>query len=148
MNTEIRNQFNEIFAAWSSYTPVWSALGTAPAIGNGTMAGRYMKVGRTCHMAIKLTPGSTTTYGTGNYLWTLPFPAALAGVDYTGAAWLNTGADSWAGAVVTNSTGLLCNPVFPSTATNVRTAPMSRLIPGAFANTDILRMQLTYQTAT
>ena len=67
-------------AAWTSYTPVWTSSGTAPAKGNGTLVGYYAKVGRLVTVKIEFNSGSTTTFGTGFYTWTLPLPAAVNGV--------------------------------------------------------------------
>jgi hypothetical protein len=58
--------------AWSAWTPAWTATGTAPAIGNGTLSGRYVAVGKTVLLHFQWVAGSTTTYGTGNYRWSLP----------------------------------------------------------------------------
>lgn len=66
--------------AWTPYTPLWTASGTQPAIGNGTLVGRYMKMGRLVVGTIYFLMGSTTTYGTGSYFWSLPPVAA----PYTG----------------------------------------------------------------
>jgi hypothetical protein len=58
---------------WTSYTPVWGSTGTAPAIGNGTLSGLYLQVGKTVHVIIHFKAGSTTTFGTGVYNFSLPF---------------------------------------------------------------------------
>lgn len=58
--------------AFSSYTPTWTSTGTEPAIGNGTITGRYIQVGNLVQAWIVLTMGSTTTFGTGNYIFSLP----------------------------------------------------------------------------
>lgn len=79
LNLEIRDQFNSFFGAWTTYTPSWIAEGgggTNPTLGNGTLAGRYMKVGRTVDWVMQLTWGSTTTAGGGagseNWMFGLP----------------------------------------------------------------------------
>src|SRR5882672_3849200 len=36
-------------AAWTAYTPVWGSSGTAPAIGNGSLTGFFIQVGKTVH---------------------------------------------------------------------------------------------------
>lgn len=76
MNGEIRDQLNSFFGAWNSYTPVWTTLTTSPSLGNGTLTGQYMKIGRTCIVVIVFTVGSTSTPGTGSWRFSLPFPAA------------------------------------------------------------------------
>ncbi len=51
---------------WTSWTPSWTSDGTQPALGNGTIAGRYRRVngGDLVHSSVRLVMGSTTTYGT------------------------------------------------------------------------------------
>jgi hypothetical protein len=61
-----------IVADWSSYTPVWSSSGTAPALGNGTLTGKYKRVGDTVHIRIVLLLGTTSTVGSGTYRFSLP----------------------------------------------------------------------------
>jgi hypothetical protein len=75
MNAEIRDQWNDLIAPWATYTPVWGSTGTAPAIGNGGLVGWYKLVGKTCTALWELTIGTTTTFGTGTYTWTVPFTA-------------------------------------------------------------------------
>lgn len=56
------------------YTPVWSSTGTQPVLGDGTIYGRYTLLGRLVHLYIELIMGSTTTYGTGEYRFSIPIP--------------------------------------------------------------------------
>lgn len=58
---------------WQSYTPTWTVIsGSNPAIGNGTISGRKRRVGDTQEIEIQITSGTTTTYGSGTYLFGLP----------------------------------------------------------------------------
>jgi hypothetical protein len=66
--------------AWTPYTPSWTGTTTNPALGNGTLTGAYWKAGRLVAWRFYLTVGSTTTFGTGNYLMSLP--VAAAGTSY------------------------------------------------------------------
>jgi hypothetical protein len=52
---------------WSSFNPTWVSTGTQPSLGNGTLIGRFRRVGDNAQIQIRLTTGSTTTYGTGGY---------------------------------------------------------------------------------
>lgn len=60
--------------AWTTYTPTWTATTTNPAIGNGTITdtGAYVQIGKTVHFRLKITMGSTTTFGTGGFYVGLP----------------------------------------------------------------------------
>jgi hypothetical protein len=56
---------------WISYTPIWTSS-TPPAIGNGTIVGKYRRVGDSIDVQIDIISGTTTTYGTGTWTWSLP----------------------------------------------------------------------------
>lgn len=59
--------------AWTDYPPTWGSTGTAPTLGNGTLAGRYKALDpKTYDISIVLTWGSTSTGGTGQWSFTLP----------------------------------------------------------------------------
>lgn len=60
---------------WTSYTPTWTSSGTAPSLGNGTITGRYMRIGNLVTVQLNLTMGSTTTFGTGVYFFSIPLTA-------------------------------------------------------------------------
>lgn len=96
------------FGAWIEYgTPstIWTSTGTQPSIGNGTVVAKYsMLNSKTCAFRIKVNPGSTTTFGSGNYQFLLPFAIAEeqvavclfrdngSNVQYGGfSAWLQNG---------------------------------------------------------
>jgi hypothetical protein len=58
---------------WTTYSPTWTcAAGAAPVLGNGSLTGNYMKIGKTVFVKIRLAAGSTTTFGGGTYLFSLP----------------------------------------------------------------------------
>lgn len=67
-------------AAWTTYTPTWTGSGGNPAIGNGTLTGRYCQVGKLVTASIRVVMGSTTTFGSGDYRWGLPVAGALNGI--------------------------------------------------------------------
>jgi hypothetical protein len=60
----------------TAYTPAWTAATTNPSIGTGTVSGEHFESGGVCHVAVRLSMGATTTYGSGNWALGLPFPAA------------------------------------------------------------------------
>jgi hypothetical protein len=57
---------------WVTYVPAWTATTTNPDIGNGTISGRFRRLGSTVHVQIYVQTGSTTTYGSGTYRFSLP----------------------------------------------------------------------------
>ena len=72
-------------STWDTYTPAWTAVTANPSLGNGTLTGRYFKIGKLYIVEISLAMGSTTTFGTGNYRWSLP-TAAASGAPILGIA--------------------------------------------------------------
>ncbi|MFF3558674.1 hypothetical protein ACFYXS_01305 [Streptomyces sp. NPDC002574] len=145
LNQEIRDQIGSMLAAWTSYTPTWTATSN-PSLGNGTITGLYMKVGRTCHVQFQLSTGSTTTYGSGSYIIGVPFTSASSGLVSMGAARFGL-TDGWFGVVTLGSNSSGANVIFPATATNTRAANASPTGPEIWANGAVLRGSLTYQTA-
>lgn len=64
---------------WTPWVPTWGAVtGTQPVLGNGSIAGRYQRIGKTVHFVITLLMGSTSTYPTIQWYITLPFPAMVS----------------------------------------------------------------------
>jgi hypothetical protein len=60
-----------------TYTPTWASSGTQPALGNGTLTGKYALVGDLLFLQIRLLMGSTTTFGTGLYTFSIPSGLSL-----------------------------------------------------------------------
>lgn len=72
---EIYDRNVDLQAEWTEYRPTWTAVTSNPAVGNGTLVAAYKQVGydgATVHIRLRLRSGSTTTYGTGLWSFTLP----------------------------------------------------------------------------
>jgi hypothetical protein len=65
--------------AWYTYTPTWSATTTSPTLGNGSLTGRWTRIGNTITLQVRIQFGSTTTAGSGSYRFTYPSDLAPAG---------------------------------------------------------------------
>lgn len=146
MNQEIRDQFNTFFGAWTSYTPAWTAATTAPDIGNGTLVGYYLKIGRTVHVAVILTCGSTTTYGSGAWSFSLPATASSSGPSYLGSSRMTSSA-TWHGQASISSGASTFQVTFPTSATNTQSANASQGTPATLAATHTIRSTAVYQSA-
>jgi hypothetical protein len=57
---------------WVTYVPTWGATGGAPTLGNATLVGAYRRQGTTLHFSGMLTYGSSSSPGTGGWIFTLP----------------------------------------------------------------------------
>lgn len=135
---------------WNTYTPTWTATAN-PAIGNGTLEGKYALVGKLCTVRIGMVAGSTTTFGTGEWKFALPFAAAAAGNANFG----------WVGSASGVRTGVAYNPgtcrilsgasiaqIISSTAADGSTnAQWSPSVPFTWASTNILSLTIAYEIA-
>lgn len=70
-----------------AYTPSFATSGTAPALGNGTLTGSYIRHDGAITFNIELTVGSTTTFGTGELRFGLPVARVTADV-LEGTDWI------------------------------------------------------------
>lgn len=133
--------------AWTVYTPAWTGSTTNPAIVNGTLTGRYIKLDRTVHCEIYVSAGSTTTFGAGTYGFGVPFVKANAVTESVGSARFSSGS-TYIGqcSLAPNSSSV--SATFPSSATPATAANMTPTLPATFASGNILRMSLTYESAT
>lgn len=60
--------------ASTSYAVTWN--GTSVSLGNGSLNGRYMLIGKWCVATVEFIAGSTTSFGTGAWSFSLPFTVA------------------------------------------------------------------------
>lgn len=72
LNTHLRDNLLAISDPWTPYTPTWTASGGGNSIGNGSVGGRYLAIGKTIHFYINFGVGSTTSVGTGRWDFSLP----------------------------------------------------------------------------
>jgi hypothetical protein len=130
---------------WDSYTPAWTSSGSAPAIGNGTLVGKYIQRGKWVAGFAKLTCGSTTTFGTGVYNLSLPVTSSAVVFDVLGAggAYDASANSFWSGVAWHNSTTTIrCYVTGAGGAFATGAA-----IPFTFATTDQIMLQFTYEAA-
>ncbi|MGM9380349.1 hypothetical protein [Streptomyces antibioticus] len=132
--------------AWTTYTPTWTAVTTNPTLGNGTISGKYVKIGRLVVCKIGLVPGSSTAFGSGAYSWSLPFAAASSSIDDLGTARL-TAASTYIGQCIIATGGTTVSATFPTAANASIAANMSNSTPATFANGNSLRLTVAYESA-
>ena len=80
MHRAIEAAFNGL-GVYVDFTPVWVSSGTAPALGNATLTGRYAQIGKQVHCYGRIVFGSTSTFGSGTYKFGLPVLAAANAVN-------------------------------------------------------------------
>lgn len=128
----------------ATYTPVWTGSGSNPAIGNGTLAGRYMQVGKLVLATVNVTAGSTTTFGTGTYSLSLPTTAA-AGFSWIGSGYVY---DTSAATLTQVATRVLSGAtVSEAFLTGVSSIQVAQTVPFTWANGDQWYQTVLYEAA-
>lgn len=132
--------------AWTAYTPTWTTSGSAPSLGNGVVTGRYHRMfGRTYFVEISFVAGSTTTFGSGSFQFTLPssitaasnIPGSLYVADVSGTPWIGT-------SLAAASTVVTC---FTNIATgDARAAAVSATSPFTWTTSDYLLVGLLVES--
>lgn len=132
---------------YTAYTPTWYGAGGNPAILNGTIAGRWVQVGKTVHAYAKITAGSSTTFGSGAWGISLPSTpnAAYAQFDNLGGwSLISVGTNGYSG-FAQYSAGAFASPgVYLNIAASTNYAAQSS--PISMASTNILSMHVIYET--
>lgn len=141
----VRDVVDSLEAGWTAFAPAWTASVTNPVLGNGVLTGRYKRIGRTVHFTITLSPGSTTTFGSGTYLFSLPFaavnmndPRVFPALIFDTSGPVRRGA---MGTLNTTTTILLLDAA--STGSGI----VSNTVPWVWANGDTIRISGTYEAA-
>lgn len=147
--TDLQNLANTIdafYGAWTTYTPTWASTGTAPVIGNGTLQGRFVKIGKIGQAIILIVVGSTTTFGTGTYTfsmpagWSLPVATGSAAAFGEGYGWGVvddvSATTRYIGALIRNSSTTV------GLATHAATTAVSATVPVTLATGDIITIRV------
>ena len=128
-----------------TWTPTWSATGTAVSLGDGTVTGHYILDGDLLHFTVVLTAGSTTTYGTGAWGFTLPSEfVSIAVGQVVQAVAIDDSTAAERG--LTFRVGASSSSVFPGTFTSTP-ALVGTGVPIAWAVSDTLTISGTIQLA-
>lgn len=122
----------------TSYTPTWTTSGTAPSLGDGSLIGRYSRTGNLVTVTIEFLAGSTTTFGTGDFRFSLPFTSAPTVQQVGTARLLDSGTAYWVGTAVASASSSFVR-MFTTTSTAV-----SSTGPFVWANGDSLVLTITY----
>ena len=110
-------------------------------LGNGTLVGEYIRQGNKVTVWINLTMGSTTTYGTGSWEFTLPVTMGAAGRFIAGAAqMLQSGVADFIGVTRGDNTTSRLRVITSAGDTVNSTKPF------VWANTHVLVLTFEYYT--
>lgn len=131
---------NQIDIRLRSYTSTWAAAGGAPALNNGTSYAFEQREGGMITVDIGVNMGSTTTYGTGEYSFTLP-RAASGSSNFFGTVLLF---DSSANTYYTGVALIAAGASVLTMATHLAISTVTQAVPFTFAQNDFIRIQVAY----
>ena len=124
---------------WQSYTPTWTGSGGSPSLGNGTLSGRWRRVGQNAEIQIAFTFGSTTNANSAT-AWQFSYPSGLA---INTASLADGGSSSQGSGLVLDSGTQYYTAVPIAISTGIRhylssTSPVGATTPMTWANGDNL----------
>ncbi|NGO69294.1 hypothetical protein [Streptomyces boncukensis] len=79
------DKLREMVGVWAAYEPTWTASSGSTTLGDGTLDGRYTRIGNTIFFSVRLEWGSTTTTSVSTAYWEFALPEAPS--DVQGNTW-------------------------------------------------------------
>jgi hypothetical protein len=146
-NTQVRDQFTELapfMTAWTSYTPTLGGF----TLGNGTLTGAYLKVGRMVMVRVKFIFGSTS--GTANFM-TISLPSVAAAANQSeifggNVLLVDSGGSRYMGAVINGTSSSNVEILAVNTAGTYATVPaIQATVPFTWSTNDEVFLRLTYE---
>lgn len=140
--------------SWTQFTnggsPIWTSDGgTQPSIGSGAVSARYVKLGTLVIYHFELLFATNTTFGTGNWLFALPFAARPAAGEHSNT--LTGLVKGYSGDTNTNAVGAVfaANNSQVAVVSHLGTSPWGATVPlNWVANLgNHLNGQITYESA-
>ena len=126
---------------WTSYTPTWTAFTGTPNLGNGTITGKYAKIGKVVTAMVTLTFGSTTS-ASGTSVWYISLPfIAVSGM----GVWVayESGVKYYTGSVKVQTGASVIGSFFQDAGQG----SLSATIPHTWGENDTLDFMVTYEVA-
>jgi len=140
---------SDLSLPYANYTPTWTSSGTAPAIGNAAVVGRYVQIDKVVHCYGRITFGSTSTFGTGVWSFALPVAASANAItaQLSGAAFLyDSSANAMGIALAAITSSLVMTTEYPATWLGTL-AQAGQLTPWTWATGDIVEWNTMYEAA-
>lgn len=128
--------------SWATYTVTYAAGGGGAAIGNGSTVGRWNKRGKLIVAHLAITMGTTTTYGAGALILSLPATAVTTVPLY-----------SWSASLYDSSAGRIypvVSQLYSTTQVSCYEATgliVSALVPFTFATGDQISVTAVFEEA-
>jgi hypothetical protein len=128
---------NFAFTTVRTYVPAWTGSISSPVLGDGTLTGEYFIANGMCQVTVTLTVGSTTTFGSGPWFFTLPITCRSIATQYGSALALDAGTLYYVG--TTDAAGTVLSATFDQTNTQAQSN-----VPFTWASGDSLSMTVSY----
>lgn len=144
----LRLNGSSLDTAWTSYTPQWTAPVTNPVLNNGTITGAYKLIGKTCFVRVRLVIGSTTTLGSGQWYFSLPFSASIASGIQFPCSILDNG-NAWYQGTVNGEYGGFTDrtAIIGQSSGSNSSQGISEIFPIAWGTSDSLQFNGSYEIA-
>lgn len=126
----------------ATYAVAWTASTTNPSIGNGTLTAYWTRIAKQVTVNIQLTPGTTTSLGSGE--WSFSTPSTIAsGRRFVGSAYALRSGTAFAAGVTTNGSSTLSTTTFQAYSLGGGNAWQSNT-PYVWVNGDPIGFSFTY----
>jgi len=148
LNAHVRDNLKAITDPWISYTPTLG--GTGWALGNGTSAGKYIRIGNTVHFRAEIVIGSTTSKGSVSPTISAPLSVAQPasqGLILNASLWDKSTSLYFAIAHVDTATwNRFTVYAAASSPSYVAISPATSTAPFTWTTTDVIHISGTYET--
>jgi len=128
--------------AWVSYTPVL----TGPALGNGSISARYLKIGKMVTVEVRFALGSTSTIGADNFI-SLPFNAAQSAGLTVPVTLMDFGTTQFMGIGYLQYADTIRLLVANTTTSYGSAALVTSTVPFTWTTNDYIAFVITYEVA-
>jgi hypothetical protein len=130
----------------TAYSPTWEGSSSNPAIGNGTIEAKYIQIGKVVTVFLTVTMGTTTTYGSGFWTFTLPVTAVGSGKNVGYGIFYCNDQTAASTQYVSAAYAVSSTTMVFDIASGAR-ANIDNDSPFTWASTDVLRGSFTYEAA-
>lgn len=134
--------------AWTTFGTGanWTGTVSNPAIGNGIWNGRYAQVTKLVDFSVKITMGTTTTYGSGVFQITLPVAPNTSHPAHFDCMFTDTSSGLFYRGLTTGLSGSKVNLTYDASTAGGQVSAVGSAAPFTWANTDILEVWGRYET--
>jgi hypothetical protein len=134
--------------AMTAYACSWTALTTNPTLGNATFSASYIRVGKMVTVQIQLIMGTTTGYGSSDWLFSLPpgLPV-ISGKFFTGPVYGIDGGTAYHSGIVSNGSPFAMETTKVTLMREGGGVGWRSTEPHTWASGDALAFTFTYETA-